>query len=59
MDQASSAFAGVSFHCYAGNVNQQDLFRNRYPNKEVYFTECAGTLGSDWWQDIKWHLDNM
>jgi len=21
--------------------------------KEVYFTECAGTIGSDWWSDIK------
>lgn len=19
----------------------------------IYFTECAGTIGSDWWSDIK------
>ena len=53
MEQASSAFAGVSFHCYSGSVSQQDTFHNAYPSKEVYFTECAGTQGSDWWSDIK------
>ena len=21
--------------------------------QEVYLTECSGTLGSDWWTDIK------
>ncbi|ESK96732.1 glycoside hydrolase family 30 protein [Moniliophthora roreri MCA 2997] len=59
MDAAPNAFAGVAFHCYEGSVSQQDQFRNRYPNKEVYFTECSGTLGSDWWSDIKWYMDNI
>ena len=53
MQQAYNAFAGVSFHCYGGNVAQQDNFHNIYPEKEIYFTECAGTIGSDWWSDIK------
>ena len=59
MDLAPTAFAGVSFHCYAGSVQQQDDFHARYPDKEIYFTECAGTFGSDWWSDIKWYLDHM
>lgn len=59
MDQAQDAFDGVAFHCYAGSVNQQDDFHSRYPTKEIYLTECAGTIGSDWWTDIKWYMDNL
>ncbi|KAG0708400.1 glycoside hydrolase family 30 protein [Suillus ampliporus] len=59
MQQAESAFDGVSFHCYQGTVNEQASFTSQYPNKEVYFTECSGSLGSDWWSDIKWYMDNL
>ncbi|KAL4065635.1 glycoside hydrolase family 30 protein [Scleroderma yunnanense] len=59
MQQAGSAFDGVSFHCYQGSVNQQAQFTSLYPNKEVYLTECSGTIGSDWWSDIKWYMDNL
>ncbi|KAF8335211.1 glycoside hydrolase family 30 protein [Amanita rubescens] len=45
------AFAGAAFHCYAGSVLQS--------SKEVYFTECTGTYGSDWWSDIKWYMNNI
>ncbi|KAF8890712.1 glycoside hydrolase superfamily [Infundibulicybe gibba] len=40
-------FDGVAFHCYAGSVDQQDSFHTKFP------TKCAGTIGSDWWSDIK------
>ena len=53
MNQASGSFAGAAFHCYGGNVANQDSFHNAYPNKEIYFTECTGSFGSDWWSDIK------
>lgn len=53
MEQAPNAFAGVAFHCYAGDVAEQDTFHAAYPQKEIYFTECTGTYGSDWWSDIK------
>ena len=53
MQQAPNAFDGVAFHCYAGSVGQQDTFHAAYPQKEIYFTECTGTFGSDWWSDIK------
>ena len=53
MEDAPSAFSGVSFHCYSGNVTEQDIFHSAYPTKEIYFTECSGTQGSDWWSDIK------
>lgn len=53
MQQASDAFDGVSFHCYAGGFEDQSEFTSQFPQKEVYFTECSGTIGSDWWSDIK------
>ncbi|KAI0369367.1 glycoside hydrolase [Pilatotrama ljubarskyi] len=59
MDDASSAFSGVAFHCYSGNFTQQDSFHNAFPSKEVYFTECTGEYGSDWWTDIKWYMENI
>ncbi|KAG9086493.1 hypothetical protein FS749_003610 [Ceratobasidium sp. UAMH 11750] len=59
MNAAGSSFTGASFHCYGGSVANQDTFHNAFPSKEVYFTECSGTLGSDWWGDIKWYMDNI
>jgi O-glycosyl hydrolase len=59
MQQASSAFAGVAFHCYSGDFENQTSFLRVYPNKEVYFTECTGTVGTDWWSDIKWNMYHL
>ncbi|KAH7909608.1 glycoside hydrolase family 30 protein [Hygrophoropsis aurantiaca] len=59
MQQAGSAFAGVAFHCYGGTVSEQASFTSKYPEKEVYMTECSGENGSDWWSDIKWYMDNL
>ncbi|KAJ8503103.1 hypothetical protein ONZ45_g11150 [Pleurotus djamor] len=59
MQQAGNAFAGAAFHCYGGSVSDQDTFRNAFPSKEIYFSECSGTFGSDWWSDIKWYMDNL
>lgn len=36
-----------------------DNFHTKYPTKEIYITECAGVIGSDWWSDIKWYMDNL
>ncbi|KAI5121488.1 hypothetical protein M0805_003943 [Coniferiporia weirii] len=59
MQQAGDAFAGVAFHCYSGSVSEQNDFHTQYPQKEIYFTECSGVIGSDWWSDIKWYMDNL
>ena len=53
MDLAGDAFSGVSVHCYIGDLWQQEEFTSRYPDKELYFTECTGTFPSDFWGDIK------
>ncbi|KAF8797529.1 glycoside hydrolase family 30 protein [Phlegmacium glaucopus] len=59
MQEHGSAFAGVSFHCYAGSVANQDAFHNAFPSTPILFTECSGTYGTDWWQDMKWYMDNL
>ncbi|KZO93648.1 glycoside hydrolase family 30 protein [Calocera viscosa TUFC12733] len=59
INDAPNAFTGASFHCYAGNVQDQMSFYDAEPNYELYFTECSGTLGSDWWSDIKWNMENL
>ena len=38
---------GVAWHCYAGDVSDQISVHDAYPDKDVYFTECAG---GDWAQ---------
>ncbi|KAF5325956.1 hypothetical protein D9611_000765 [Ephemerocybe angulata] len=57
MKVAGGAFDGVAFHCAAGSVGQQDAFHAAFPEKEIYLTECSGTLGTDWWGDTKVWLD--
>ncbi len=37
--------AGVAWHCYGGDVSAQSIVRDKYPDKDVYFTECSG---GDW-----------
>ena len=37
MQQAGSAFDGVSFHCYQGYVGEQASFTSQYPDKVYHF----------------------
>ncbi|KAJ6566886.1 glycoside hydrolase family 30 protein [Mycena capillaripes] len=59
MRDDGAAFDGAAFHCYSGSVSNQDSFHSAFPSKNIYFTECSGTIGSDWWSDIKWYMDNL
>ncbi|KAJ7064054.1 glycoside hydrolase family 30 protein [Mycena amicta] len=59
MNDDSAAFDGVSFHCYSGSYTDMASFHNAWPSKNMYFTECTGTFGSDWWSDIKWYMTNL
>ncbi|KAH9947622.1 glycoside hydrolase superfamily [Amylocystis lapponica] len=59
MQSAASAFSGASFHCYEGSVSDQKQFATAFPDKAIYFHECTGEYGSDYWSDIKWYMDNI
>jgi glucosylceramidase len=42
-DAAAARFIpGVAWHCYGGEVAAQARVRARFPDKDVFFTECSG-----------------
>lgn len=56
---ASSYMAGTGFHCYAGDVSTQSTVRNAYPDKDIWFTECSGVIGSKFAVDLAWDAENL
>jgi len=56
---ASSYVAGTAFHCYAGNVSAQSTVKTAYPGKDIWFTECSGTVGSNFGGDLSWDAENL
>jgi len=59
VQDAPSAFSGVSFHCYAGSQSDVGAFASQFPNVPMYQTECAGTTGSNFWTDVQWYVSNL
>jgi glucosylceramidase len=57
--KASAYVAGSSFHCYAGDPSAQLTVHNAYPGKDIWFTECSGTVGSSFAGDLKWNADKL
>lgn len=43
--KAASFAAGVATHCYGGEASAQEELHSRFPDKEIWFTECSG---GDW-----------
>jgi len=56
---ASPYIAGSSFHCYNGDVSAQSTVRTAYPGKDIWFTECSGTVGSNFAGDLVWNSKNL
>ncbi|KAJ7290229.1 glucan endo-1,6-beta-glucosidase [Mycena rebaudengoi] len=59
MEKYSDVFDGVAVHCYRGTVDDQKQFADAHPKTNIYFTECSGMLGGDWWGDMQWQTDNL
>ena len=60
-DAKAAAFVdGVAWHCYAGDVAAQSVVRDRFPSKQVWFTECAsGSWSGDWSKSFNWAVRNL
>lgn len=42
-DAKAAAFAaGTATHCYGGNVTAQNELHERFPDKDIWLTECSG-----------------
>jgi glucosylceramidase len=39
--------AGTAFHCYFGDPERQSVLHDAFPQKDIYFTECSGSLSGD------------
>jgi glucosylceramidase len=40
--QAASFIPGIAIHCYGGNPTAQTELHNRFPDKDIWLTECSG-----------------
>jgi glucosylceramidase len=43
--RAAAAAGGIAIHCYGGSVTAQTELHERFPNKDIWLTECSG---GDW-----------
>lgn len=58
----SAAYAntvGSSFHCYSGTPSDQNYVAQAYPAKGIWFTECTGSVGSKFQNDLVWNEENL
>lgn len=60
-DKVANPFvAGVAWHCYSGDPSAQSQVHDAYPDKETYFTECAGGEGNAVWREtLPWNVRNL
>lgn len=56
---AAPFLAGTSFHCYGGDVSAQSAVHAAHPDKDIWFTECSGTVGSNFAGDLVWNTENL
>jgi glucosylceramidase len=40
--KAAAAAAGTAIHCYGGSVTAQSELHTRFPDKDIWLTECSG-----------------
>ena len=57
--EAASYVDGTAFHLYAGDISAMGVLKNRFPQKNVYFTEqWTGSTGT-FAGDFIWHVKNV
>jgi len=56
---AGSFVAGSSFHCYLGDESAQSVVETAFPAKDIWFTECSGTVGSSFAGDLVWNAHHL
>ena len=59
-DATANTFVdGSAFHLYAGDISALSFLHNKFPTKNVYFTEQYTSSNADFKGDLKWHLKNV
>ncbi|MEK3773721.1 glycoside hydrolase family 30 beta sandwich domain-containing protein [Paenibacillus sp. FSL K6-4396] len=59
-EQAAAHVDGTAFHCYAGDPSAMSEVHERFPDKNIYFTECSGGEWSpDFGENLNWQMSNL
>ncbi len=59
-DAAARPFVdGSAFHLYGGNISALSQVHDRYPSKNLYFTEQWTGGPGNFAGDLKWHVQNL
>jgi glucosylceramidase len=59
-DAAASAYVdGSAFHLYLGDINALAEVHDKYPNKNLYFTEQYTPAAGGFGGDLSWHVSNL
>jgi glucosylceramidase len=57
---ARRVVSGVAWHCYGGEVTAQSVVHDAHPDKETWFTECAGGEWAPKWGDnLLWNARTL
>jgi len=59
-EAAASYIDGSAFHCYAGEPSAMTEVHDRFPDKNIYFTECSGGEWSpEFGDNLSWQMSNL
>jgi glucosylceramidase len=60
-DSVAAPFvSGSAWHCYAGDVRAQSQVHDATPDKDVWFTECAGgAWAPDFGENLRWNVRTL
>ncbi|KAA8747747.1 glycoside hydrolase family 30 protein [Paenibacillus sp. UASWS1643] len=59
-EQAAAYIDASAFHCYAGDPSAMSEVHERFPDKNIYFTECSGGEWSpDFGENLSWQMSNL
>ncbi|MGB3466402.1 MAG: glycoside hydrolase family 30 beta sandwich domain-containing protein [Cyclobacteriaceae bacterium] len=53
--EAAAYIDGSAFHLYAGSITALSTVKNRFPEKNIYFTEQWFSASGTFEEDLKWH----
>jgi len=57
--KARKYIAGSAFHLYGGDISALSEVHNRYPEKNLYFTEQYTPASASFSDDLSWHVRNL
>jgi glucosylceramidase len=50
---------GSAFHLYSGNINTMSMVHEKYPDKNIYFTEQYTASTGNFVSDLQWHIQTL